>query len=60
VNGRMRVLECVCGELLVAEADEQLFVLAREHVARHHPELRFSRERLRTIVENIAYTKVSP
>ena len=56
----MRVLECVCGELLVAEADEQLFVLAREHVARHHPELRFGRERLRTIVEKIAYTKVSP
>lgn len=57
---RMRVLECVCGELLLAGADELLFILAHEHVARHHPELRFSKERLRTIVRNFAYTKRSP
>jgi hypothetical protein len=51
----MRVLECMCGGLLRAEVDEDLFVRVYEHVARYHPELRFGKERLRTIVVNVAY-----
>ena len=51
----MRVLECVCGELLRAETDDELFARVHEHVDRHHPELRFGKELLRTIVANVAY-----
>jgi hypothetical protein len=52
---QMRVLECLCGELLRAKTDDELFALAYEHVNRLHPELRFGKERLRTIVANVAY-----
>jgi hypothetical protein len=51
----MRVLECMCGTFLRAEADDELFASVHEHVDRHHSDLRFRKERLRTIVANVAY-----
>jgi hypothetical protein len=51
----MRVVECVCGELLRAKTDYELFARVHEHVDRNHPELRFGKERLRTMVANVAY-----
>jgi hypothetical protein len=51
----MRVLECMCGELLRGEIDDELFAWVQEHVDRHHSELGFGEERLRTIVGNAAY-----
>jgi hypothetical protein len=51
----MRVLECICGEFLRAEAHDVLFASLHKHVDRHHPELRFGKERLRAIVANVAY-----
>lgn len=51
----MRVLGCMCGEPLRAEVDEDPVVRVYEHVARYHPERRFGKERLRTIVANVAY-----
>ena len=51
----MRVLECICGEFLRAEADDELFASFHEHVDRHHSDLRFEKERLRAIVANVAY-----
>lgn len=51
----MRALECTCGELLRAETDDELFARVHKHVERHHPELRFGKERLRAIMTNVAY-----
>jgi hypothetical protein len=49
------VLECVCGQFLRGETDDELFAWVHEHVDRHHSELGFGKERLRTIVVNAAY-----
>ena len=40
-KGRMRALQCVGEEYLRARNDEGLFELARRHMDRVHPELRF-------------------
>ena len=54
-KGRMRALQCVCEEYLRARNDEGLFELARRHMDRVHPELRFGNQRLREIVAHLAY-----
>jgi hypothetical protein len=50
-EGRMRTLECACGERLEAEDDEVLFELAREHMDREHPEKGIEGEHVRNLIE---------
>ena len=54
-EGRMRVLECICGEHLRAENDDELSERALEHVDHSHAELRLGGERLRGIVAKVSY-----
>jgi predicted small metal-binding protein len=53
----MRALDCDCGQHLEAANDEELFVQAREHVDRDHPEMQLSDEHVRGIVAEGAYDK---
>ena len=53
----MRALQCVCEEQLLADTDEGLFELARQHADREHPELRLGEERLRDMVVHLAYAE---
>lgn len=34
-----RVIDCPCGHQLTANDDDELFVKARDHVRRDHPEM---------------------
>jgi hypothetical protein len=42
-----RVIDCPCGHQLEAENDEALFVLARQHMDAHHPEMVRTDEQIR-------------
>jgi hypothetical protein len=43
----MRTIDCPCGHRLEGADDEELFALARAHIAEHHPEMERSDEQLR-------------
>lgn len=51
----MRAIDCPCGHRLEGTDDEQLFRLAKEHVASHHPEMERTDDELRQRVEADAY-----
>jgi hypothetical protein len=51
----MRAIDCPCGHHLEADDDEQLFGLAREHIARDHPEMQRSDEQIRRRITDDAY-----
>jgi rhodanese-related sulfurtransferase len=51
----MRAIECPCGHHLEGADDEELFLLARDHVDREHPEMERSDEQLRERVAADAY-----
>jgi predicted small metal-binding protein len=55
--GGVRALDCSCGQHLEADNDEELFKRAREHVDTDHPEMKFSDEKVRHIVDRGAYEK---
>jgi len=43
----MRAIDCPCGHRLEGADDDELFRLAKEHIATHHPEMQRSDEQLR-------------
>jgi predicted small metal-binding protein len=51
----MRGIECPCGHHLEAADDEELVRLAREHVARDHPELQRGDDEIRQRIAADAY-----
>ena len=51
----MRVLDCPCGHRLEGADDDELFRLAKEHIASDHPEMERTDEQLRQRVEADAY-----
>lgn len=51
----MRAIDCPCGHRLEGDDDDQLFQLARDHIAAHHPDMQRSDEQLRARVAADAY-----
>jgi hypothetical protein len=51
----MRALECICGEHLRGENDNEQSEWTRAHVDQSHSELRLGVERLRWIVAKVSY-----
>ena len=51
----MRAIDCPCGHRLEGADDDELFRLAKEHIASHHPDMERSDEQLRQRVEADAY-----
>jgi hypothetical protein len=51
----MRIIDCPCGHRLGASSDDVLFLLAREHVDRDHPELQRTDEQIWERIRKDAY-----
>ncbi len=51
----MRAIDCPCGHRLEGADDDELFRLAKAHIASHHPDMERSDEQLRQRVEVDAY-----
>ena len=51
----MRAIDCPCGHRLEGADDEELFRLAREHIAKEHPEMDRTDEHIRERVAADAY-----
>lgn len=51
----MRAIDCPCGHHFEGVDDEELFQLARDHVANDHPELERTDEQVRERVTADAY-----
>jgi hypothetical protein len=56
-GGRVRALDCECGQHLEAANDNDLFQQAREHVHSDHPEMELDDTQVREIVAQGAYDK---
>jgi hypothetical protein len=51
----MVAIDCPCGHHLEGTDEEDLFRLAREHIARDHPEMQRSDEQLHERIADDAY-----
>ena len=51
----MRVMECACGQPLMAADDKELFEMARNHMNLEHPEKEVSDEQILNLIEAKAY-----
>jgi predicted small metal-binding protein len=51
----MRGIDCPCGHHLTADGDEELFLVAREHIVRDHPEMERTDEQIRERIVADAY-----
>jgi hypothetical protein len=51
----MRAIDCPCGRRLEGADDEELFGLAKEHIASHHSDMQRTDEQLRERVATDAY-----
>jgi predicted small metal-binding protein len=51
----MRAIDCPCGHRLEGADDAELFRLAREHIARDHPEMERTDDQVRERVAADAY-----
>ena len=49
-----RIVQCPCGHTLTGEDDEDLFVLAKQHVKEHHPDSSRSEGDIRELVMAMA------
>jgi rhodanese-related sulfurtransferase len=54
-GGAMRAIACPCGHQLEGIHDDELFRLAREHVDRHHADIRPDDEQLRACIASDAF-----
>jgi hypothetical protein len=54
----MRAIDCPCGHHFLADADEELFRVCREHVDRDHPEMERTDAQIRDRVAANAYDGV--
>jgi predicted small metal-binding protein len=51
----MRAIDCPCGHRLEGADDDELFRLAKEHIANDHPEMERTDEEIRQRVAADAY-----
>jgi hypothetical protein len=49
-----RIVNCPCGPTLFGKDDDELSVLARQHVTEHHPDSSRSEDEIRQLVTPVA------
>ncbi|MEX0684214.1 MAG: DUF1059 domain-containing protein [Dehalococcoidia bacterium] len=49
-----RIVNCPCGHKLTGKDDDDLFVLAKQHVKEHHPDASRSEDQIRQLVNRMA------